>query len=368
MLRSFRSVYVVFLLLWLVSACSQPLQSSAQQAEVVSSIREHYEDRMIELSLSLQRHYAQRLYRMTGEEVFLPYNEYYAHQLITTLRRDLDYLADDPDYLLYRDHVLLQGRPLRTLRQRQRYELLQAHPGMTFATSLVFRMIQLDYYGLLEHALDGRAEQAFDLLTPMPFDTFVISEEAVRHYAAQAANLVWFLQQLGVTDLREPFMTRFQSIYPPYQDDLLSRQEFNNKIYGMTHIVIAASRYYQDSLPSDSFPWITDYFIDQLPKLLETATEDILAEVGISLALTGYVDHSATNQLRQALVAAYDSDARMIPSPQGSTDFAHGEHRNVLAVMLLSWPEKLHPGPTIDPEVLEKFSYSQPVSMPEAED
>lgn len=113
MLRSFCSVYVVFLLLWLVSACSQPLQSSAQQAEVVSSIREHYEDRMIELSLSLQRHYAQRLYRMTGEEVFLPYNEYYAHQLITTLRRDLDYLADDPDYLLYRDHVLLQGRPLR---------------------------------------------------------------------------------------------------------------------------------------------------------------------------------------------------------------------------------------------------------------
>ena len=367
MLRSFRSVYVVFLLLWLVSACSQPLQST-QPAEVVSAIREHYEDRMHELPLSLQRHYAQRLYRMTGDEVFLPYNEYYAHQLITTLRRDLDNLADDPDYLLYRDQALLKARPLRTLRQQQRFELLQAHPGMTFTTSLVFRMIQLDYYGLLEHALDGRAEQAFDLLTPMPFDAFVLSEEAIRHYAAQAANLVWFLQQLGVTDLREPFIARFQSIYPPDQDDFLSPQEFHNKIYGMTHIVIAASRYYQDSLPSDTFPWITDYFIEQLPKLLETATEDILAEVGISLALTGHVDHPAIDQLRQALVAAYDRDARMIPSPQGSTDFARGEHRNVLAVMLLSWPENLHPGPSIDPALLDKFNYSQPVSAPEVEE
>ncbi len=367
MLRCFRPVYLVFLLLWLVSACSQPLQSSAQQAEVVSSIREHYEDRLSELPLSLQRHYAQRLYRMTGDEVFLPYNHYYAQQLITTLRRDLDYLAEDPDYLLQHDLALLQARSLRTVRQRQRVELLQAHPGMTFATDLVFRMIQLDYYGLLDSALGERSEQGFELLAPLPFEAFVLSEEAVRHYAAQAANLVWFLQQLGVTDLREPFLARFQSIYPHDRDNLLSPQEYHNKIYGMTHIVIAASRYYQDTLPSDTFPWITDYFIDQLPRLLETATEDILAEVGISLALTDHIDHPAIGQLRQALTAAYDSDARMIPSPQGSTDFARGEHRNVLAVMLLNWPEELYPGPRIDPKMLEEFRYSQPVSAPEVE-
>lgn len=359
MLRCFRSVYIVFLLLWLVSACSQPLQSSAQQAEVVSAIREHYEDRLSELPLSIQRHYAQRLYRMTGDEVFLPYNQYYANKLITTLRRDLEYLAEDPDYWLQRDQALLQARSLRTVRQRQRVALLQAHPGMTFASDLVFRMIQLDYYGLLDHALDERAGQPFERLGSMSFDAFVLSEDAVRHYAAQAANLVWFLQQLGVTDLREPFMTRFQSIYPHDQDHLLSGPEFNNKIYGMTHIVIAASRYYQDTLPSDAFPWITDYFIDQLPRLLETATEDILAEVGISLALTSHTDHPAIEQLRQALVAAYNSDARMIPSPQGSTDFARGEHRNVLAVMLLSWPEKLHFGPIIDPQVLEELRVQQ---------
>ncbi|WP_405000893.1 DUF3541 domain-containing protein [Halomonas sp.] len=29
------------------------------------------------------------------------------------------------------------------------------------------------------------------------------------------------------------------------------------------------------------------------------------------------------------------------------TDLAHGEHRNVLALMLLDWPETLHTGPAI---------------------
>nr|WP_081960776.1 DUF3541 domain-containing protein [Nitrincola sp. A-D6] len=170
---------------------------------------------------------------------------------------------------------------------------------------------------------------------------------------------------VGVVDLRDAFIQRFQDIYPPSGDADLSRAEWHNKIYGMTHIVIAASRYYQDTLSPDSFAWITDYFIDQLPRLLDTATEDILAEVGISLALTGQLSHPAVASIRQSLITAYDTEVRMIPSPSGSTDFARGEHRNVLALMLLIWPDQLYTGPHIDPATLDLFMPSQPVTAPE---
>jgi len=35
----------------------------------------------------------------------------------------------------------------------------------------------------------------------------------------------------------------------------------------------------------------------------------------------------------------------MIPSPDGSTDLERGEHRNVLAIMVLGWQGRLYPGP-----------------------
>lgn len=73
-----------------------------------------------------------------------------------------------------------------------------------------------------------------------------------------------------------------------------------------------------------------------------------MAEVGISLLLAdGDTGHPGVVQLRQALVEAYDPHARMIPATDGTTDLERGEHRNVLAIMLLRWPATLHPGPDL---------------------
>ena len=354
----------VILAVFALQACGQHTPVQPQASSVVSDLRSHYEEGLDRLPLSLQRHYAQRLYRVTGEERFLPYQQRHAQQLINTLERDVRGLTLQADYAFQRDRMLSEARATRTERQRQRAALFDAYPGMAFATDLVFRMVQLEYYGLLDVVLGVEADIVYQVLTDSDFGSFLLSEAAIRHYAAQAANQVWFLYQLGVVDLRNPFIQRFQEIYPTLGDADLSRAEWHNKIYGMTHIVIAASRYYQDTLPPGSFAWITDYFIDQLPLLLDQATEDILAEVGISLALTGQLSHPAVEHIRRSLITAYDAEARMIPSPGGSTDFARGEHRNVLAIMLLSWPDQLHPGPHIEPDTLDLFMPLQPMKAP----
>jgi len=43
----------------------------------------------------------------------------------------------------------------------------------------------------------------------------------------------------------------------------------------------------------------------------------------------------------------------MIVSVHGSDNLGKGEHRNVLAIMLLDWPEALTPGPNL--REMEKF-------------
>lgn len=347
---------ILCLIVWAGLPLLGQADSVVQEAtQVATAIRENYESRMDELSLSKQRHYAQRLYRITGDKRFLPYQEIHAKHLLETLYADVQGLAGQAGYALERDRALASARRLETDRQQRRAALLADHPGMTFATNLNFRLVQLHYYGLLEALPADDVAIVKDWLAGREWADFLFSEPAIRHYAAQAANHVWFLYQLGIADLREAFVRRFREIYPEGQDESLSLAEWHNKIYGMTHIIIAASRYYQQPLPGDSFTWITDDFIRQLPRLLESATEDILAEVGICLALTGQLSHPAVGSIRQALIHAYDPEAQLIPSPTGSTDFARGEHRNVLAVMLLLWPDRLHPGPTLDPKTLEFY-------------
>lgn len=346
--KQFSVLWFLFLCLFALQGCSQKTEIYTSSQQVVEGIRANYESGLETLSMSLQRHYAQRLYRVTGDETFLPYQQRHAAHLVRLFNRDVTGLRSNADYVTMQDRFMTEQRSMRTERQRQRAILFSRYPSMLYNTDLAFRLVQLDYYGLLSQLPENEVDLLKQVLNEADFESFLLDEAAIRHYAAQAANQVWFLYQLGVVDLREAFMQRFQEIYPLSGDALLSRSEFHNKIYGLTHIVIAASRYYQDHLPEDSFAWITDYFIEQLPILLETTTEDILAEVGISLALTGQLDHPAVEQIRQRLVAAYDPVSRMIPSPTGRTDFAQGEHRNVLAVMLLIWPERLFIGPHFD--------------------
>lgn len=345
---------------FLLQGCSQKSEVLTPAQTVVEGIRGNYESGLDTLPLSLQRHYAQRIYRVTGDETFIPYQKRHAVYLVESFKRDVDGISSQPDYVLMRDRQITEKRTLRTERQRQRALLFNRYPGMLFNTDLVFRLVQLDYYGLLNDLPADQVNLLKHNLKDADFKSFLLDEAAIRHYAAQAANQVWFLYQLGIIDLRQDFERRFQEVYPLSEDHLLSRSEFHNKIYGLTHIVIAASRYYQDELPQDAFAWITDYFIDQLPPLLEITTEDILAEVGISLALTGQLDHPAVEQIRERLISAYDPISRMIPSPTGGTDFAQGEHRNVLAVMLLIWPEQLFQGPRLDLEaVMLKLNQSE---------
>lgn len=175
----------------------------------------------------------------------------------------------------------------------------------------------------------------------------MLDPEVLALYAAQVANLVYYLHGLGVTDLRQDVMAAFREQYPPHRDRMLPDEEYRNKIYGMTHFVIAASDYYQKPVSAHTFRWVLDEFAASLDQILARTKEDIYTEVGISFLLAGETNHPAVSRLRDALLEAWNPQARIVPSEQGDTDLVAGEHRNVLAIMLLAWPDRLHPGPLL---------------------
>ncbi len=335
-----RSGGLVLLMLLLAGCTALATEAERQRHEQAGlAIQAVYEAALPELPLGKQRHYAQRLYRLTGEARYLGPNRDYVRRLRGWLERDLAALAD-PDYAARRSRELVEAYSQRTAKQRARREMFAEWGEMIFARQLLFRLTQAHYYGLLP-ALEDH-ERGLAYLASVDWHTFLTDPDVLGIYAAQVANQVHYLHQLGIADLRREVTEAFRQRYPPGSAATLDRTEYRNRLYGMTHFVIAASRYYQQPVSAEEFAWVLEAFEADIEAILARATEDILAEVALSFLLAGREAHPVVSRVRDALVAAVDPRAGIIPSPQGSLDLESGEHRNVLAIMVLRWPGRLH--------------------------
>ncbi|SFU69632.1 DUF3541 domain-containing protein [Halomonas korlensis] len=343
------------LFLWLTGCATvAPDIERERHRQAGLEIQAVYEAALPSLPLDKQRHYAQRLYRLTGEARYLAPNRAYGQRLMCRLAQDIQGLAesrhDNYRYAETRSQEIIAAYPQRTAKQRSRREMLAEWDEMAFATKLLFRLVQADYHGLLP-AIANHAV-ALDYLAEVDWRPFLTDPDVLGIYAAQVANQVHFLHQLGIVDLHAEVEAAFRQRYPPSEVGKLDEAEYRNWLYGLTHFVIAASRYYQQGVDPRSVDWALSAFESEADNLLARATEDIQAEVAMSFLLAGQEHHPLVREIRDALVDAIDPTTGIIPSPSGSLDLAGGEHRNVLAIMVLRWAKAIYPGPRFDPGVM----------------
>lgn len=335
---------LLWLLCCLVVGCATTYPLSQQ--DIAAEIRARYDTAFDTLPVANQRHYAQRLYRITGDDRYLPPLQDYGRRLVASLQKDIAGLAQ-PGYAAHRAAGMIERYPERTQKQRRRKQMLGEWGEMIFAKYLAFRLNQARFHGLLNDKQLPEIDKVMAYLEDQPYRDFLTSPDVLEVYAAQVANLAYDLYGLGLADLRQEAKAAFRAHYPPARDAALSQASFRNKIYGMTHFVIAASDYYQHRVSAADNAWILEAFDAQIERILAETKEDIYTEVGISFQLAGLTDHPVVSHTQQALVRAYDPEERMIPGEFGSTDLARGEHRNVLAIMLLDWPRQLNEGPVL---------------------
>ncbi|WP_373181949.1 DUF3541 domain-containing protein [Halomonas campaniensis] len=341
---------LLFLLLLLAGCASLATEDAEKRhARAGLAIQAVYEEALPTLPADKQRHYAQRLYRLTGDDRYLPLNRAYGERLLGWLERDIAGLAT-PGYAERRSGEIVAAYPVGSSKQRARQRMLAGWGEIPFARQLLFRLAQADYHGLIP-SLEGH-EGALAYLAGVEWEAFLTDPDVLAIYAAQVANQVHFLHQLGVMDLRQEVVAAFRQRYPPGSVATLDRGEFHNWLYGLTHFVIAASRYYQQEVSVEEFAWVLAALEREETRILAMATEDILAEVALSFLLAGRGEHPLVARIRDMLVEAVDPATGIIPSAEGGTDLARGEHRNVLAIMVLRWPGRLYPGPALSADGL----------------
>ncbi len=319
---------------------------TGSQVTDIDRIRDTLECRLFTFSPYVQRHYALRMYRMTGDDKYL--NPIITDMMVLAqlLRQDIGGLGDE-DYIRARTQLILERFDLNKPKQQRRYELLSRSGHLAFDLALLANLNMLHEVNLLDTNFFPDTSKGLAYLKGRDFADFFLADDFVRIYSPQLAMYVFFLYDLGIADLRKPFIDAFRRVFPDHRDDELSSMLYTQKLYGLTHIIIGASRNYQKIVDKDAYDWIYEYFSKNVDTITARATEDIIAEVGIAFLLSESRDAPALKKIQHRIASAVDDEFGIIPSPTGSTDLESGEHRNVLAVMLFSWPDQLYSRPDL---------------------
>ena len=295
-------------------------------------ILNHYESNAYKLKPSKAGHMGLRLFRNYQDDKYA----FLLLQGILYTDKGLNKLVKNGlDSLSIEKYIKKNNRSFKTntKKKRLRKKSLKIYPRYRFmATKILRHVARLDELGL-QHK---KHKKFIKLLKGYDFKKVFTDPLMIKAWGAQLANQVYWLKQLGIADYTVEFADAVKTTYPNHLDKNLSKQQFENKIYTLTHIIIAASGYYQTNLNYKDYSDIIDYFRSSTSMILQRIKEDVIIEVGISLLLVNE-NYPEIQDIRTHIDNKIDLEKRMVLSESGKDGFAKGEHRNIIAVLLLDW-------------------------------
>ncbi|MEZ9174716.1 DUF3541 domain-containing protein [Vibrio kanaloae] len=318
-------------------------------------IRTTYESQLYTLPAFKEGHYGLRMYRQTLDDRYAAAVWSDMARVASKLNRLSNDVHTMEQIVLYSKKRVASYIDDNDERSTRRYNVTQHMPEYLYlGVDLLGSMARANEYGL-EHKNDAKLRE---IIRRYDFSRYVTNEDMVKAWAAQLANQVYWLRQLGEQDVVDKFVDTFKKAYPDDKDKKLSSQQYGNKIYGMTHVIFGDSEYYQHKVSEQEHQWIYDYFRENIDTILLRAKEDVIAEVGLTFLLADLEGDPVVEKTRLAIQASINKKHGMIPSITGDFDLEYGEHRNVLAIMLLDW-QQVNEAPTLkgNPKVFTTIPY-----------
>ncbi|TKF07912.1 DUF3541 domain-containing protein [Vibrio kanaloae] len=318
-------------------------------------IRTTYESQLYTLPAFKEGHYGLRMYRQTLDDRYAAAVWSDMARVASKLNRLSNDVHTMEQIVLYSKQRVASYIDDNDERSARRYNVTQHMPEYLYlGVDLLGSMARANEYGL-EHKNDAKLRE---IIRRYDFSRYVTNEDMVKAWAAQLANQVYWLRQLGEQDVVDKFVDTFKKAYPDDKDKKLSSQQYGSKIYGMTHVIFGDSEYYQHKVSEQEHQWIYDYFRENIDTILLRAKEDVIAEVGLTFLLADLEGDPVVEKTRLAIQASINKKHGMIPSITGDFDLEYGEHRNVLAIMLLDW-QQVNEAPTLkgNPKVFTTIPY-----------
>lgn len=352
-------IFVSLIVLALFSLhCTNPPSAPPTPEEAARDIQTYYENNMFRLSPRKQGHLGARFYRITGDIQFVNPSLFY---YLVMKRKFLDLVKyfDKPDQISAFVLSWLPKSPA-TDKEKIRKEVMLQYPEAVFAMWLLHDVYLIHDFNMRVDVQDSY-DRAMAYLFQFPFKKYLLETDLLTFYTAKVINAVYFLKFLGLVDLEQDLIEKFQANYMALPDSELDAVKYENKIYGLTHFVIAASNFYQIILPSERFQWILDYLARNIDEIIQRSKADVIAEVGLSFKLCGLPQHPVVEKTRAHLLKLYQPSLHGIASSRGTMNLNQASHRNIISYMVFTPFTVLYPGPDLS---LYPYGVSEATKIP----
>ena len=313
--------------------------------QIVNSIVDTFDSHLGFLRHRYQYHYALRRFRVDN-------NSKYVQPILTDFQmRSLKWF---PKLTSLSEKGFIEGEATRMAnsypdsseKKALRKKVYLKNPQILFYNNLLlYLFLAKTYYLDFLEGFKEEFEKAINHLKEVDFENILFDEGIIEHNPSAVANCVYYLQFLEVVDLEDKLHTKFKAFW--LEKATNSALSNKHKVYAMTHVIIAASYYYQRILKKDKFDWILTFFEKEFDWIVKNTNADIVGEVGLCFRLCGLHDHEIVKKASDHVISKFDEKEGLIPKEEGKSGHEKLEHRNSVSLLLLSDYEEFCLGPNL---------------------
>jgi hypothetical protein len=318
---------------------------SVSEADILSRLEFDLTSRLSRMGPNHRGHVALRFYRISGDARYVADAKAYYAVLRKYFRRYVRIAGNEERAEKKSQRLILSIPPGE--KRAERAMVLGKYPDFEFVKRVLYVAYQAENLGMSDGPDAQVLSELKDYLKKRPFDAMLADPDVLSRHAADAVNMVYYLKDLGIADVEREFTARFKTVFMAADDAELSPLEYREKIYGLTHFVIAGSDYYQRFVPAEKYAWVLDYFAKHASRVIARAKPDAIAEVGLCFKLAGLKDHPVVARTRSEVARFYDPKRGIIATPWSKNDRNTAQHRDTVAYLLFKDFDRLYPGPDL---------------------
>lgn len=311
--------------------------------EATQTLRAFFQQHLATFPLQKQQHFAERMYRVFGDTAYFPQMKSY----IESVRSQFEQYQESIGSMTTMEQLgagllaELESRLSYNTRLAKRFPFFHKHPEYLALQDYIWHINKFAEYGAID---PDQKEACVQSLKSIDFRSYFFDADFIAVDPVQTTNTVYLLAQLGVIDLVDDFTSFAKSI-------LTNKDEHGlvNLLYFFTHGIISDSLYYQRFVDEAHHRDAFDAFQSNIDAVLQLTNTDVIAEIGVCYKLARREDESYQRVFDHITTTLARNDGILPIHGVTITDETRYklEHRNILALMLLSPFDQLRSGPKI---------------------
>lgn len=312
---------------------------------ILKTIVESYEKNLFSLGLKYQSHWSTRMWRVNPNERYLRtiYNSFQLETL-GIFPRLLSWLNKEKSAKDIGLEILENYKPAAP-KKKLRLNFYREKPEIIFYLNLISYIFRAKSLEL--HKLEYFKEfynNAINKLIELEIEKKILDKNLIDVNPSAVANTIYYLKYLGIGNQDSALLTLYKDHWLSFVPQ--NKLDWQNKVYALTHLIIAATYFYQQFADPKIFAWILDFFEKNIHEIIENTNPDITAEVGLCYRLCKINNNTVISRVEELLLSRFDSAKGYIPKEENDS-MSKAEHRNIVAILFLTPDLNLNPGPDI---------------------